>query len=139
MDNKLRLFIIDDDLDDCELFCEAVSDCFNSAECFTAYNGDDALRKLRNGMPNLPDFIFLDLNMPKMDGRECLIELKKDEKLKKIPVIIFSTFSSQRDKDETKNLGALKFITKPTSFQDLINEIKCVVVENWAHNSDFDN
>jgi CheY-like chemotaxis protein len=114
--------IVDDDADDVELFCEAVNEIEPDAECITAANGEDALKKLLN-IKHLPDFIFLDLNMPRMDGRQCLDELRKDKRLKKIPVIIYSTSSTQRDTDETSKLGATYFLTKPTSFQKLKSEI----------------
>jgi CheY-like chemotaxis protein len=82
------LMIVDDDKDDRFFFCSAIRKNNPSYECIEAENGADALKQLRT-TKQLPDFIFLDLNMPKMDGRECLKELKKDETLKKIPVIIW--------------------------------------------------
>ena len=88
MNNALTFLIVDDDADDCEFFCEAVSEINPHSRCLLANNGEDALMKLRTEMTNLPDLIFLDLNMHRMDGRKCLIELKKDSKLKNIPVII---------------------------------------------------
>ncbi len=115
--------IVDDDSDDREFFCEAVNELHLSAECLSAASGREALKTLRNGIQSLPDFIFLDLNMPKMDGRTCLAELKKDEKLKNIPVIIFSTSSYQKDIDETCKLGAAYFFPKPADFEKLKNEI----------------
>jgi CheY-like chemotaxis protein len=86
-----RLLIADDDEDDRLLFCEAVKEIEPSAECFTAINGEDALEKLRSGLQQLPDYIFLDLNMPRMNGFRCFEELKQDDKLKDMPVVIFST------------------------------------------------
>lgn len=133
-DNKLFM-IVDDDADDREFFSDAVSELDLTTECIAAINGEDALKILRNGIKRLPDFIFLDLNMPKMDGKTCLTELKKDEKLKNIPVIIFSTSSDQRDKDATHQLGATYFLTKPSDFIKLQKEILFVMKENWAlHN-----
>ena len=127
MNGKKTLLIIDDDADDCELFCEAVSEIDSSVRCTTASNGEDALQKLRDNIDLFPDFIFLDLNMPRMDGRVCLAELKKDLNLKDIPVIIFSTSSSQKDMDDTKKLGATYFITKPHDFKSLQNKIMFVL------------
>lgn len=123
--------VVDDDSDDCEIFCDAVSELDLPTECLVANNGEDALKKLRSGMERLPDFLFLDLNMPRMDGRTCLAELKKDVKLKKIPVIIYSTSSYQKDIDETYELGAIYFLTKPSDFKKLKNEIVFVINENW--------
>lgn len=123
--------IVDDDSDDREFFCDAVTELDSPAECLTAINGEDALKILRNEKEHLPDYIFLDLNMPKMDGRTCLAELKKDVKLKNIPVIIFSTSSQPKDIEETRELGAAYFLTKPSDFKKLQKEIVFVMSENW--------
>ena len=127
MEGKKTFLIVDDDSDDYDFFCEAVSEIDSEARCFTAINGEDALKKLRIMAPQLPDFIFLDLNMPRMDGRECLLELKKDIKLRNIPVIIFTTSSAQKDIDDTMATGATYFLTKPSDFQSLRNTIQFVM------------
>ncbi len=90
------LMIVDDDKDDRFFFRSAIRKNNPTFECIEAENGVDALEQLRKA-EQLPDFIFLDLNMPKMDGRECLKELKKDKTLKKIPVIIYSTSTKLSD------------------------------------------
>lgn len=131
MNDKKIFMIVDDDSDDREFFCEAVKEIDSSAECLIAVNGLEALKTLRNDIKQLPDFIFLDLNMPKMDGRTCLAELKKDLKLKNIPVIILSTSSHQKDIDETNQLGAAYFLAKPSDFKKLQQEIGFVMSENW--------
>lgn len=118
-----RLLIADDDEDDRYFFCEAVKEINPSYEYITAINGEDALHKLRDNPEHLPDYIFLDLNMPLMNGFRCLDELKKDDKLKSIPVVIFSTTSSQKEKDEMLALGAMGFIVKPTSLKKLTEEL----------------
>ncbi|MEO8151065.1 MAG: response regulator [Bacteroidia bacterium] len=131
--NEQKIFmIVDDDSDDREFFCEAVKEIDSSAECLIAVDGEDALKQLRSGIKQLPDFIFLDLNMPRMDGKTCLAELKKDEQLKNIPVIIFSTSSHQHDIDETHELGAAYFLPKPSDPRKLKNEIVFVMQQNWA-------
>ena len=91
-------------------------------ECREAQNGAEALKLLRREK-QLPDFIFLDLNMPQMDGRECLEELKKDERLKYIPVIIYTTSSFEQDKLITQKLGAAYYLVKPADVSELSNEI----------------
>ena len=133
--NKMNIIktimIVDDDSDDRDFFCDAVTELDSPAECLTAINGEDALKILRNEVKHLPAFIFLDLNMPKMDGRMCLAELKKDEQLKNIPVIIFSTSSNPKDIEEMNNLGAAYFLTKPSDFKKLQSEIVFVMGESW--------
>ena len=127
MSRKKIFLVIDDDPDDCYFFCEAISKIDASADCITAMDGEEALAKLRNGINRLPDLIFLDLNMPRMDGRLCLTELKKDNLLKEIPVIILSTSSSENDIDETGKMGAVYFITKPTNIDRLHKELAFVI------------
>ncbi len=126
MEEMKTFMIVDDDSEDCSFFCEAVTEIDADVQVVIAINGEDALMKLRE-MNTLPDFLFLDLNMPRMDGRQCLAELKKDFKLKHIPVIIFTTSSSQRDIDDTKKLGAAYFLTKPSDFHSLHSKIQFVV------------
>lgn len=126
MEEQKTFMIVDDDSDDCKFFCEAVTEVGTPVQVIIAINGEDALKQLR-GMNTLPDFLFLDLNMPRMDGRQCLIELKKDSRLKDIPVIIFTTSSSQRDIDDTKTLGAAYFLTKPSDFHSLHSKIQSAV------------
>ena len=115
--NKV-LFIVDDDVDDIQLFIEAVNEIDNSMGCSSAKNGEDALAKLQ-ASEKLPDIIFLDLNMPKLDGKQCLIKLKKDPRLKDIPVVIYSTSSSPKDMEEMEKLGAIFYLVKPETFTDL--------------------
>lgn len=104
--------LIDDDEDDKEIFCIALNEVDPGITCQTAMDGIEALNMLRD--PSfVPDYIFLDLNMPLMSGKECLVEIKKRPHLRDIPVIIFSTSASQKDIQDTRDLGAASFITKP--------------------------
>lgn len=112
------ILLIDDDKDDQEIFTIAVQRLNRGITCYTADDGDEGLKQLNN-MLLAPDIIFLDLNMPRVDGRQFLQEIKKQESLKYIPVIIYSTSSLQRDIDETRKLGAAGFLTKPYSLTEL--------------------
>jgi CheY-like chemotaxis protein len=107
-----KCLLIDDDEDDKEIFCIALKQVDPSIDCVTASDGREALSILNNASYT-PDYIFLDLNMPRMDGKECLTEIRKRDRLARVPVIIFTTSSAERDKEETKRLGANSFITKP--------------------------
>jgi len=122
MSTQKNLMIVDDDKDDRFFFRSAIRKYNPSYQCIEAENGDDALKQLRKS-EQLPDFIFLDLNMPKMDGRECLIELKNDKTLKNIPVIIYSTSDYKLDKEVTKELGADFFLTKLSDIYPLPEEL----------------
>jgi CheY-like chemotaxis protein len=118
---------IDDDSDDCELFMEALEAV--SSAIYTAINDPvEALRKLVNKEIR-PDVIFLDLNMPVMSGIELLSELKKQELLKDIPVIIFSTSQLEDIKREAKNSGAYDYISKPNNFNELKGILRKYIVD----------
>lgn len=124
-------FIVDDDLDDQELFIEAVSEVDKSISCISASNCEEALDLLKNRKIDLPDMIFLDLNMPRLNGKQCLAELKRVSELKHIPVIIYSTSSEKRDIEETSRLGAAHFLTKPNKFEELCKALTFVVSKDW--------
>jgi CheY-like chemotaxis protein len=117
---------VDDDVDDTFLFNEMLEQVSPAVSFQNAVNGQEALDVLRSGKQPLPDVIFLDLNMPRMDGRQCLSELKEDPGLKSIPVIIYTTSSHPKDIEQTLQNGAVCFITKPTNTQELGNILKTI-------------
>lgn len=114
--------IVDDD--DIDFFRQAIRKIDPGHSCMTASNGEDALDKLQKETGKLPDFIFLDLNMPRMDGKTCLRELKKQENLKDIPIIIYTTSAHQQEQEETLKLGAAHFLTKARSIKILQEDIR---------------
>ena len=130
---QVRFFLVDDDLDDVLLFEEILKEIDPSILFYRAENGIAALEKLRSFDDKLPNYIFLDLNMPLMDGKQCLEELKKDDKLKNIPVIMFTTSSQSRDIEQTIQMGATCFITKPASMNELKN-ILASIAESTSRN-----
>ena len=113
--------LVDDDIDDTFLFREVLNDVAPHIDLRTASNGQEALDLLLNLATenNLPDLIFLDLNMPRMDGKQCLSLLKANDQLQHIPVIMYTTSSHSRDIEETMQKGAVSFITKPSHVSDL--------------------
>ena len=115
-------FVIDDDLDDQEIFIMALHDLGQHIECVTATDGAAALLKLEEQDFN-PHYIFLDLNMPQMHGMRCLAEIKKITRLDHVPVVIYSTSSENKDIVESKRLGAAGFITKPHTVPALIDQL----------------
>jgi CheY-like chemotaxis protein len=117
--SHMRVLIIDDDEDDRILLAEALCETGCSIDFFNAGDGAEALKFLRVKINPKPEIIFLDLNMPRVNGIQCLTELKMDKLLKDIPVIIFTTSKLPEDKEKTQRLGAAYFLTKPTSFDEL--------------------
>lgn len=132
MKQNRRFFIVDDDSDDQDLFIEAVNEVDSTIECISASNCEEALDLLRNRKISMPDVIFLDLNMPRLNGKQCLVELKREAHLRDIPVIIYSTSSEKRDIEETSRLGAAHFLTKPNKFEELCKALSFVVSKDWA-------
>jgi CheY-like chemotaxis protein len=127
-----KLFIIDDDVEDQEIFMEALKEVDPQVVCFTATSGEDAFRKIENDLLFVPDLIFLDMNMPKQNGKQVLRELKKFRSLQGIPVIMYSTSFAPRDIEELKILGAAYHLLKPSRFDDLCNALTHVLGVDWS-------
>lgn len=113
---------VDDDLEDREFFCEALREIDPSITCLIAGSGMEALALLKNQVP-LPDYIFLDINMPMMDGKQCLRALKSMPEFEGIPVIMYSTSTDSREIRECYMLGAEDFLIKPHSYEKLVNDL----------------
>lgn len=128
---KKVILLVDDDIDDQELFEEAMSIVDSAATCHFASDGEEGLRILQNGSLQC-DLIFLDLNMPKMNGKQFLAEIKKDSACRNIPVVIFSTSQREKDGFETAAMGAADFLTKPSSFGELCKQLEIVLAKALA-------
>lgn len=113
--------MVDDDTDDTSIFQEVLQEVNPSIQFISAPDGQEALNTLKLNGESLPDIIFLDLNMPRMGGKETLVALKKDDRLRNIPVIMYTTSSQSKDIEETMLKGALCFITKPSNLKELKN------------------
>lgn len=114
-----NILLIDDDDDDQEIFLLAVEQISGTANCVAFSDATLALQKLSD-FEILPDVIFLDLNMPVMNGQQFLAAIKENADVKHIPVIIFTTSAHAATIKLTKELGAADFITKPGSFDELV-------------------
>ena len=128
---KKLIFFADDDQDDQELFINALQQIDESFTCITASNGEETLQKLLDTTCQLPEIIFLDLNMPKMNGKQCLIKIKENKTLRHIPVIMYSTTANKKEMEETNQLGAAFFFQKPNSFDELCYALEKIVNLKW--------
>lgn len=132
MDNKLITIIIaDDDQEDRMMIREALQDLQLKNPIVEVENGEELLHYLRHTGRFATEeeafrsgVILLDLNMPKMDGREALREIKTDPNLKKIPVVILTTSKAEEDISKTYELGANSFVKKPVTFQGFISAMR---------------
>lgn len=118
-----RIIIADDDNDDIQL----TKDCFNenklAIDVIDVGDGQILLDQLKemiiaSKLKHLPQLILLDINMPRKSGFEVLQELKQDENLRKIPVVVFSTSHATKDVERAYELGASCFVSKPNSFEE---------------------
>ena len=115
------IFLVEDDIDDQLFFMQAIKEIGNNIKYSIAHNGRDALVKLKI-FRHLPDLIFLDINMPVMNGLEFLKHLKAEKPYDQIPVIVLSAIADI--KEQVRRLGAYGCITKPASINELKSEIK---------------
>ena len=131
MERNRIFFIADDDPDDQELFIKALKEIDDDCDCITAFNGEEALYKLVNEKGYPPDLIFLDLNMPKKNGKQCLKEIKLNKDIRDIPVIIYSTSAEKKEIEETTQLGAAYFMQKPNRFTELRKALVQILAHTW--------
>jgi CheY-like chemotaxis protein len=118
MPEEKLIMVIDDDPDDKDIFVEIVNEIDPEYKCIWGRDGRDGINKLLM-LSSLPRYIFLDLNMPRMNGKQCLAEIRNDPRFSNIPVIIYSTSKLDTDISETKLLGASYYMTKPSRFAEL--------------------
>jgi CheY-like chemotaxis protein len=130
--NRICILMADDDDDDFLLTKKALKESKLLNDLHRVKDGEELLEYLRNGKtadgkPHArPGVILLDLNMPRMDGREALKELKTDPALKDIPVVVFTTSKAEEDIFRSYQLGVNSFITKPVKFENLIQVMQAL-------------
>ena len=128
----LNILLADDDSDDRLFFKEVLKEISLATNLTTVANGEQLMLLLTNENYELPDVLFLDLNMPRKNGFECLTEIKQIERLKTIPVVIFSTSFEQEVVNLLYKNGAQYFVRKPSEFTQL-KEIVEITVELFLH------
>ena len=122
---QMNILLADDDTDDCFFFEKALREIPIATQLTMVNNGERLMDYLSKNIEHLPDVLFLDLNMPRKSGFECLTEIKENSKLKDIPVIMFSTSYTmdpnyeQSMIDVLHKLGSQDYIRKPGDFSKL--------------------
>jgi len=126
--NPIEILLVEDNPGDVRLIKEVFKDAKIYNNMLVAYDGEAAIEILRrdDGNVTLPDLILLDLNLPKKDGREVLREIKGDDCLKCIPVVILTTSNAEEDLIETYKMNANCYITKPVDLDQFINVVKSI-------------
>lgn len=134
-DKPLRVLLADDDEDDRLFFKEALEDIKIKTIVTTVNDGIELMEFLLKPDALLPDIIFLDLNMPRKNGMECLEEIRKNERLKDMTIAIYSTSCAEKDIEETFVKGANVYIKKPNEFNALKKVVEEAMRINWQYHS----
>jgi len=113
------ILIIDDDSDDLLIFFDALSEIDATVKCQAMSDGYDAIQSLSAAQSPLPDLIFLDMNMPRLNGKAFLAEIKQSVKLQHIPVVIYTSSKLPKDINDAKSLGAAYYLNKPNGYLQL--------------------
>jgi CheY-like chemotaxis protein len=116
---RLNVLLADDDIDDCNFFKKALDALPMPTQLTTVHDGEELMKALNGETGELPHVVFLDINMPRKNGFECLAELKQSDRLKDLPVIMFSTSNSREAMTKLFKTGADVYIRKPGNFEQL--------------------
>lgn len=118
-----HILVIDDDPEDIEIFSEAVNSFKENITITASTDASLALEDLKKAT-QLPDIIFLDLQMPRLTGKDFLQKMKEDDVLQNIPIVVLSGQSDLVIKDTYQKIGASNFICKPNSYKELVEELR---------------
>ena len=132
-------FFIDDDLDDQEIFSLAIHEVSDNITCVFANDGISALEIIKANDLFIPDLIFIDVNMPRMNGIKCLSEIKKFKHLEHVPIFIYSTSAETSVVEESKKIGAAGFIKKYIDTNDLKEELSQIILSKTYNNANLKN
>ena len=131
----IYITLADDDEDDRLFFTDAFSELKIDTKVNTFNDGVELMDYLNNSESVLPNILFLDLNMPRKNGVECLLEIKENERFNDIAIAIYSTSSSEEHIEETFVNGANIYIKKPNDFNTLKKILSEVVTLNWQYHT----
>jgi CheY-like chemotaxis protein len=137
MSNAKTILLIDDDADDRAMFQDAVHDADALCKCVVMSSAERALLLL-TAQGATPDFIFLDLNMPCLNGWQCLTRLRALAHLNQVPVILYSTCRRKEDVLKAEKMGATCFLKKPPRYAQLVQALRYVLAGEWARVAELD-
>jgi CheY-like chemotaxis protein len=128
----VHVLLADDDSDDCFLFDEALSLAAVPAQFTRVDDGKRLMEYLEN--ERVPDVLFLDINMPIVNGIECLKEIRANKRFKNLPIVIYSTTNYSANIDACFKAGANLYVIKPSSFDEIIKMIRTICTPEWTSN-----
>jgi len=131
MTGHKAILLVDDDEDDQFFFVDTLKEFAPDIACFIASNGMEAMELLQSAAL-LPSLIFLDLNMPVMNGFECLDQIKREKRFREIPVIIYSTSSDPITVKKINEMGANAFFRKPSDFPSMHSKLQQLLNFDFA-------
>lgn len=126
------VYLADDDEDDRLLFSDAVESIFDDCEVATFVDGERLIRHLKSNPDIVPFIMFIDINMPRMNGFECLEAIKSMPLCKDVPVIMYSTSSSQADIARSRELGANLYVQKPYNYEVMKVLMQQIFDTDWT-------
>lgn len=127
-----NIYLAEDDCDDVQFFTDALNEITPDTSLTVFCNGAELLKGLED-CKQLPDIIFVDINMPIMNGLEALALIGKSQAFKSIPVIISSTSSNMDNITEAYQLGASSYFKKPSDFSSLKEQLKGILLIDWKN------
>jgi CheY-like chemotaxis protein len=130
MPKPLHLFLIDDDADDREIFSEILKESFPEAKFSYAYDGLDAIEKIKGDSFFLPDIIFIDINMPRMNGINCLTQIKKIDRFRDIPTYMYSTARQRDIVLQCVEIGARGFLSKESDLNEMKKQFEKIILSS---------
>lgn len=133
--DALQIILADDDDDDRLFFKDAIEEVKVKTVVTMVNDGVELMDYLINPEIHLPNLVFLDLNMPRKSGMECLKEIRSNNKLKDLSIAIYSTSALEKDIEETFIKGANIYIKKPNDFEELKNILAKVITINWQYHT----
>jgi len=131
----VNILLADDDEDDRQFFKEAFEEIKIQTNVITVNDGVELMNLLNQDVNPMPHILFLDLNMPRKTGLDCLLEIKQMAHLKEMAIAIYSTSSSEKDIEETFVHGANIYIKKPSDFNKLKKILEEVITINWQYHT----
>lgn len=132
---SIFVLLADDDEDDRQFFSDAFEELKMKTAVKMVTDGEELMQYLNNSENRLPHVLFLDINMPRKNGRECLKEIRSNKELKELSIAMYSTSSSEKDIEETFIQGANVYINKPSDFGDLKRILSEVLSINWQYHT----
>lgn len=126
-DTKLHILLADDNKSEHTFFSHSLNLIDETISLISIFGGLPLMNYLNDPLNSLPDILFLDINMPVKNGKECLSDLRSDDRFNDMPIVMYSTSDAQKDTDDAFALGADLYVRKPVEIDQLVTLIRAVL------------